>query len=150
MASSLSLFASWWAHLSGACYLASLSAFWHDRTVKLFVWGILICLFIIPELILRHFHRKLFPSLSLQHPFAFRMIKGFFAALNVYLMAIANILGFVLADISEMTLFLVKIFTPSVSNITSFLITFICIFAMVQIMFEIRAEENRQGIHKKF
>ena len=114
-------------------------AFWHDRTAKLFAWGFLICLFIMPELILNFLHNKYFPNLATHKPLLYRMLKGVFATINVYCMAIANIVGFVIGDLPQMKLFLWKLFVqPSFGQfLTTFGTSFLCIFALTQVMFEV-------------
>ena len=125
-------------------------AFWHDRTAKLFTWGFLICLFITPELLLNFCHQKYFPNLRAENPLLFRLAKGIFASINIYCMAIANIVGFVIGDLTQMKTFLRKVFEPNFANLTTFILSFCCIFASTQVMFEIRESERRRGIYLQY
>lgn len=125
-------------------------AFWHDRTSKLFLWGGLICMFIVPELVVDHLRKRYFRDLHVIKPFTFRMLKGLLASFNVYLMAIANIVGFVICDVDQILPFFAKIYAVDLHNLVFLFLCFMTSFSAVQIMFEVRAQEQRNGIHHNF
>lgn len=66
-------------------------ALWHDINLRLLAWGWLVTLFILPEFI----GRLLFPPRRWEkHPTAYRMLTGLGGMCNVFMMMIANLVGF--------------------------------------------------------
>jgi protein-cysteine N-palmitoyltransferase HHAT len=87
-------FASWArAARSVATYLAVFTfvALWHDIQLRLLIWGWLIVLFLLPEVLAGYlFPRKRWEA----RPTAYRMICGTGAVLNILMMIMANLVGF--------------------------------------------------------
>ena len=68
-------------------------ALWHDIQLRLLVWGWLITLFVLPEMVATY----LFPKKSWQsRPDAYRVICGIGAVGNILMMMAANLVGFAL------------------------------------------------------
>ncbi|KAI4203344.1 MAG: hypothetical protein LQ350_001865 [Teloschistes chrysophthalmus] len=66
-------------------------ALWHDIQLKLLIWGWLITLFVLPEVLAGY----AFPKRKWQnHKHAYRMICGFGAVGNILMMMAANLVGF--------------------------------------------------------
>ncbi|KAJ3390669.1 glycerol transporter [Lobulomyces angularis] len=108
------------------------SQVWHDISLKLLAWGWLITLFILPEIIAT----KLFnPYSNLKY---FKYLKGIGAVFNIYLMMIANLVGFALG-LEGMKIVLVQIF--NISGIFFVFGSFTVLFSLSQIMFELRKIE---------
>ncbi|KAJ9125464.1 hypothetical protein QFC22_000425 [Naganishia vaughanmartiniae] len=66
-------------------------ALWHDLSFRLLAWGWLISLFILPEII----GRKLLPAAKYGDMSWYRHVCALGAVLNILLMLIANLVGFV-------------------------------------------------------
>lgn len=84
----------------------SFVAVWHDIELRLLLWGWLICLFILPEILARwaakrwkvsafHFWRLIL-SLKLHRMRYYRHLCAVAATFNIQLMMIANLVGFAL------------------------------------------------------
>ncbi|KAI9788555.1 MAG: glycerol transporter [Peltula sp. TS41687] len=66
-------------------------AFWHDINPRLLIWGWLITLFILPEVVAG----LLFPRRKwTHHPEAYRILCSFGAVGNILMMMVANLVGF--------------------------------------------------------
>lgn len=66
-------------------------ALWHDIKMHLLIWGWLVVLFLLPEVVAK----KLFPASRWRnHPIAYRMICGVGALVNVFSMMSANLVGY--------------------------------------------------------
>ena len=132
-------------------------AIWHDRTLKLLAWGWLVSLFIAPELMIRYLSKRLnvqftFLIFKAEAWASYRMLAGVAGAFNVYLMSIANLVGFAVGvdgilSILESVLSYegndaIHIY-PLSSGFVFLLCSFITLYGVVQIMFEIREQEYR-------
>ncbi|KAL4869050.1 hypothetical protein BDV12DRAFT_168522 [Aspergillus spectabilis] len=119
-------------------------ALWHDINLRLLMWGWLITLFVLPEVI----GTLLFPpSRWRSRPNAYRIISGVGAVGNILMMIIANLVGFALGldGIKGLLSELLGSYAGFV-----YLISACCaLFVGVQVMFEIREEELRAGIRMK-
>ncbi|KAL5000369.1 MBOAT, membrane-bound O-acyltransferase family-domain-containing protein [Aspergillus recurvatus] len=119
-------------------------ALWHDINLRLLMWGWLITLFVLPEVI----GTLLFPfSRWRSHPNTYRVICGVGAVGNVLMMMIANLVGFALGldGIKGLLSELLGSYAGLV-----YLVSACCaLFVGVQVMFEIREEELRAGIRMK-
>ncbi|PWY68081.1 glycerol:H+ symporter [Aspergillus sclerotioniger CBS 115572] len=120
-------------------------ALWHDINPRLLMWGWLITLFVLPEVI----GKLLFPASRWRsQPTAYRFICGVGAVGNVLMMMIANLVGFALG-MDGLNGLLAGIL-GSWAGI-AYLISACCaLFVGVQVMFEIREEEARAGINLKY
>jgi D-alanyl-lipoteichoic acid acyltransferase DltB (MBOAT superfamily) len=112
-------------------------AVWHDISLKLLAWGWLISLFILPEIIATKLAR---PYRTWTH---YRHLAAIGAVFNIIMMMVANLVGFAvgLDGVQEM---IKEIFTLSGGLFV--VTTFMCIFAAVHVMFEIRENEKRTGM----
>lgn len=128
--------------------LASLSVFtfvaiWHDIELKLLIWGWMIVLFLLPEIFLSNMTYKLLHN----KPNIYRWVSGIGCVVNVWLMMIANIFGFCLGESGTKKFLNDLLFTTN--GLFFFVVSNICLFIAVQIMFEIREDEKRRGIDAK-
>ncbi|CCK72893.1 putative O-acyltransferase KNAG_0M00400 [Huiozyma naganishii CBS 8797] len=119
----------------------SFVAVWHDIQLKLLFWGWIIVLFLIPEMLATEFCQQ-FRAKSW-----YRHLCALGAVANIWTMMIANLFGFCLGVDGTRTL-LWDMFS-TVRGLCFFGIASGCLFVAVQIMFELREEEKRQGIYLK-
>ncbi|KAB8262655.1 MBOAT, membrane-bound O-acyltransferase family-domain-containing protein [Aspergillus pseudonomiae] len=119
-------------------------ALWHDLNLRLLMWGWLITLFVLPEIIAT----LLFPAHKWRsRPNTYRVLCGVGAVGNILMMMIANLVGFALGLdgiqglLSEML--------GSYSGLVYLATACAALFVGVQVMFEIRQEELRAGINLK-
>ncbi|KAL6613498.1 MBOAT-domain-containing protein [Neocallimastix californiae] len=117
-------------------------AIWHDISLKLLEWSWLIIIFLIPEIVCTKFIDK-----RIRHLHSYRFIKSIGASSNIVLMITANMVGYVIG-LDGAKEILGEIFAPQ--HILSWLYMFFCIMVTTQVMFEIREEEKRRGIFKKY
>ncbi|PYH46539.1 putative glycerol:H+ symporter (Gup1) [Aspergillus saccharolyticus JOP 1030-1] len=119
-------------------------ALWHDINLRLLMWGWLITLFVLPEVI----GSLLFPASRWRsRPTAYRMITGVGAVANVLMMMVANLVGFALG-IDGLKGLLASIL-GSWAGIVYIVSACCALFVGIQVMFEIREEEARAGINLK-
>ncbi|KNC97131.1 hypothetical protein, variant [Spizellomyces punctatus DAOM BR117] len=119
-------------------------AVWHDISLKLLTWGWLVAIFILPELALRKSFAT--PQFRAKLGGWYRMLKGIAAVLNIWLMMIANLVGFAVGVDGVREMMRQIIFGEGG---TVFLVcSFVAVFAAVQLMFELREEEKRRGWKK--
>jgi protein-cysteine N-palmitoyltransferase HHAT len=107
-------------------------ALWHNATLNLLIWGWLICLIALPEIVCRF--------LFLRPPFTdwlyFRHLCALAAAFNIFAMMAANLTGFAFG-IEGLSYFLNRL-TTSTSGLACFVIAMLGFFSAAQIMFELR------------
>ncbi|KAI9848012.1 MAG: glycerol transporter [Thelocarpon superellum] len=120
-------------------------AFWHDISLTLLMWGWLVTLFILPEVIACF----LFPPRRWeQYPTAYRALCGMGAVGNLLMMVTANLVGFALGIDGVKDLWL------NILGTSSGLVFLVCacaaMFTAVQIIFEVREQERRRGIWLRF
>lgn len=119
-------------------------ALWHDINLRLLMWGWLITLFVLPEVIAM----LAFPARKWRdRPNAYRALCGIGAVGNIFMMMIANLVGFAIG-IDGLKGLLHGIFGTS-SGLGFFAAACGCLYVGSQVMFEIREEEKRQGIRMK-
>ena len=119
----------------------SFVAIWHDIELKLLFWGWLIVLFLIPEIIATEIFQPY------KQKWWYRHVCAMGAVINIWMMMIANLFGFCLGPDGTKAL-LWDMFSTS-NGLSFFVLASGCIFIAVQIMFEIREEEKRNGIFLK-
>ncbi|KAL4803766.1 MBOAT, membrane-bound O-acyltransferase family-domain-containing protein [Aspergillus unguis] len=119
-------------------------ALWHDINLRLLMWGWLITLFVLPEVI----GTLLFPASRWRsRPNTYRVICGIGAVGNVLMMMIANLVGFALG-LDGLKGLLAELLGSYAGLV--YLVSACCaLFVGVQVMFEIREEEMRAGIQMK-
>jgi len=120
----------------------SFVAIWHDISLKLLEWSWLIIIFLIPETVCTKFISK-----KINHLTYYRFIKSVGATFNILMMIGANMVGYVIGLDGAKEIF-GEIF--AFKHITYWVYMMFCIMVATQIMFEIREEEKRRGIFKKY
>ncbi|KDN68318.1 putative MBOAT family protein [Colletotrichum sublineola] len=119
-------------------------ALWHDIRLRLLIWGWLIVLFLLPEVLAQ----LLFPARKWEgRPDAYRRLCGLGAVANVLMMMIANLVGFAVG-LDGLQSILYGIFHDW-SGVMFLTIACASLYMGVQIMFEIRESEMRRGISLK-
>ncbi|KAL9131662.1 MAG: hypothetical protein Q9217_000473 [Psora testacea] len=125
-----------WGALRGVVNLFvafSFVAMWHDIQLRLLVWGWLISLFVLPEVVAAF----LFPKQKWQNrKEAYRVICGVGGVGNILMMMAANLVGFAVGLDGLQGL----VFLAAACG---------ALFTGVQVMFELRQQELRQGINMK-
>ncbi|KAJ9490348.1 hypothetical protein VN97_g2930 [Penicillium thymicola] len=119
-------------------------ALWHDINLRLLMWGWLVTLFVLPEVL----GGILFPAHRWRsHPTAYRVICGIGSVGNVLMMIIANLVGFALGldGLKD----LLTSLTGSYSGLAYMVSCCVVLFVGVQVMFEVREDELRAGINLK-
>lgn len=119
-------------------------ALWHDINLRLLMWGWLVTLFVLPEVVAT----LLFPARKWHsQPTAYRMLCGVGAVGNILMMMMANLVGFALG--LDGLKGLLEGIAGSYSGVMYLVAACAALFVGVQMMFEIREEEMRQGIYLK-
>ena len=116
----------------------SFVAIWHDIELRLLMWGWLVVLFLIPEITATMYFAR-----YNEKPW-FRYLCGLGAVVNIWMMMIANLVGFCLGK--DGTLQLVKQIFHSILGISFFVTSSFCLFVASQVMFELREREKRMGV----
>ncbi|KAL8736703.1 MAG: hypothetical protein Q9166_000069 [cf. Caloplaca sp. 2 TL-2023] len=119
-------------------------ALWHDIQLKLLIWGWLITLFVLPEVIASY----VFPKGRWQdHKDIYRMICGVGAVGNILMMMAANLVGFAVG--LDGLRGLVHGIVGSHSGLVFLVAACGALFVGAQVMFELREHELRHGIKLK-
>ncbi|KAF8626599.1 hypothetical protein AX17_006517 [Amanita inopinata Kibby_2008] len=121
----------------------SFVALWHDLTFRLLAWGWLVTLFIVPELSARY----LLPADKYRKESWYRHVCAVGAVVNVLMMMTANLVGFVIG-LDGVSFFLHELL-GTVQGIRYLIFAVSCLFVGVQVMFEYREEETRNGIYRR-
>ncbi|TPX36201.1 hypothetical protein SmJEL517_g01496 [Synchytrium microbalum] len=116
-------------------------AIWHDRELKLLAWGWLIVLFIMPEVLATRFTVKWRSRVWYRH------LAALGGACNMFTMAVANLVGFVVG-VDGISYLIGGFFSLQGLPLTICMMT--TLFAAVQVMFEIRESEKRRGIVARY
>ncbi|ORY15817.1 glycerol:H+ symporter-like protein [Clohesyomyces aquaticus] len=119
-------------------------AIWHDIQLRLLMWGWLVTLFVIPELVAS----MVFPARKWKgRPNTYRLICGVGAVANILMLMVANLVGFALG--LDGLDGLVKGIMGSYSGLVFFWGACGALFVGSQVMFEWREQEKRDGIKMK-
>jgi D-alanyl-lipoteichoic acid acyltransferase DltB (MBOAT superfamily) len=119
-------------------------ALWHDINLRLLMWGWLISLFVLPEVIAT----LLFPAHKWRSkPNTYRVLCGVGAVGNILMMMAANLVGFAVGI--DGLKGLVQGIAGSYSGLAYLAIACSALFVGAQLMFEIREGELRAGIRLK-
>jgi len=121
----------------------SFVALWHDLTFRLLAWGWLIALFIVPEVLAQ----LLLPASKYEKHWWYRHICALGGVVNVFIMMSANLVGFVIG--LEGVQYFVHELLFTIRGIQCFAFIAFCLFVGVQVMFEYREEELRNGINRR-
>ncbi|CAI5757218.1 unnamed protein product [Candida verbasci] len=116
----------------------SFVAIWHDIELKLLMWGWLIVIFLIPELSAKLYFKKF------EKDWWFRYVCGLGAVINIWMMMIANLIGFCLG--TDGILILLNDLFKTMQGFQFLIISSGCLFVASQVMFELRENERRKGI----
>ncbi|QSZ29376.1 hypothetical protein DSL72_003890 [Monilinia vaccinii-corymbosi] len=116
-------------------------ALWHDISLNLLVWGWLIVLFMLPEVIAG----MIFPRKKwLNDLTTYRVICGIGAVANLMFMMMANLVGFAVG-VDGLKSIIFNIF-KDFSGIVFLFTAWGALFVGCQVMFEVRESEHRKGI----
>lgn len=119
-------------------------ALWHDINLRLLMWGWLITLFVLPEVV----GGMVFPARKwAERPNAYRVICGVGAVFNILMMMAANLVGFALGV--DGLKGLIEGIMGSWQGGVFMLGVCGVLFVGVQVMFEHREGEKRRGIRLK-
>jgi protein-cysteine N-palmitoyltransferase HHAT len=119
-------------------------ALWHDINLRLLMWGWLVVLFVLPEIIAT----LLFPAKKWEdRPDAYRWICGVGAVGNILMMMVANLVGFAVGLDGVQSL--ADGIVGSLGGRVFLLAACITLFVGAQAMFEVREAEKRRGINMK-
>ncbi|KAJ4405129.1 glycerol transporter [Didymella pomorum] len=122
----------------------SFIAIWHDIQLRLLMWGWLVTLFVLPEIIAGY----VFPARKFRNnPDLYRMLCGVGAVGEILMLMVANLVGFALG--LDGLDGLVKGITGSWSGWGFLATACFALFTGVQFMFEWREAEKRRGIKMK-
>ncbi|KAF8963140.1 MBOAT, membrane-bound O-acyltransferase family-domain-containing protein [Flammula alnicola] len=121
----------------------SFVALWHDLTFRLLAWGWLISLFVVPELAARYILPQ---SKYGKYPW-YRHVCAIGAVFNMLMMVAANLVGFVVGT-DGVKFFFSQLF-GTWEGIRFMTLSSCCMFVGIQLMFEYREEELRQGIVRR-
>lgn len=116
----------------------SFVAIWHDIELKLLLWGWLVVLFLVPEILATIYFKKHASS------WWFRYVCGIGAVVNIWMMMLANLFGFSLGK-DGMALLLGEMF-HTWSGFEFFVLASTALFVGGQVMFELREAEKRRGV----
>lgn len=119
-------------------------ALWHDIDLRLLMWGWLVTLFVLPEVLATMaFPAKRWSS----RPTAYRVLCGVGSVGNILMMMVANLVGFALGldGLND----LLASLTGSYLGLAYLISCCVVLFVGVQVMFEIREGELRAGINLK-
>ncbi|KAK6465181.1 MBOAT, membrane-bound O-acyltransferase family-domain-containing protein [Scheffersomyces coipomensis] len=122
-------------------FVFSFVAIWHDIELKLLMWGWLVVVFLMPEILATMTFKRF------EEEWWFRYLCGFGAVINIWMMMIANLFGFCLGK--DGTLILLHDLFKTYSGIQFFILSSGALFVASQVMFELRESEKRRGIDVK-
>ncbi|KAI0763345.1 MBOAT-domain-containing protein [Trametes elegans] len=118
-------------------------ALWHDLSFRLLAWGWLVTLFILPEV----GARMLLPASKYGDRAWYRHVAACGAVLNVLMMMTANLIGFVIG--TDGMKYMLHQVLDGWEGVRFLVVACACLFVGVQVMFEYREEEARQGIFRR-
>ena len=119
----------------------SFIAIWHDIQLRLLMWGWLVTLFVLPEILAS----MVFPARRwASRPNAYRYICGLGAVLEILMLMMANLVGFALG--LDGLQGLIKSILGSWSGLAFLWGACFTLFCGAQVMFEWRESEKRRGI----
>lgn len=129
--------------LRNSLIVFSFVAIWHDIQLRLFLWGGLIVLFVMPEIVAR----RLVPFKTYGTKKWYRYIAGMGAVANIWMMLIANLVGFAVGPDGIKALLYEMVHTAA--GLKFSILCSLLLFVGVQVMFEYREQELREGINMK-
>ncbi|KAF2685766.1 glycerol:H+ symporter-like protein [Lentithecium fluviatile CBS 122367] len=122
----------------------SFIAIWHDIQLRLLMWGWLVTLFVLPEVLASY----IFPARRWKnHPNTYRYLCGLGAVVEILMLMVANLVGFALGI--DGLKGLIEGIIASWSGLAFFWSACFALFCGAQFMFEWRESEKRRGIKLK-
>lgn len=118
-------------------------ALWHDFEWKMLLWGWLIAVFMVPELLATFLARRWRLA---RHPH-YRHMAAAAGCLNLLQVTVCNLIGFALGIEGTKEMLRAVLSLRQIGFAVGLVTLY---FANVQIVFEVREEERRRGIHKNF
>lgn len=119
-------------------------ALWHDINLRLLIWGWLIVLFVLPDVL----GRMAFPAKKYKdRPDTYRWLSGVGAVGNILMLMAANLVGFAVG--LDGLQGLVDGIVSSFGGRVFLLAACTTLFVGVQVMFEWRESEKRRGVDMK-
>ncbi|KAI0170652.1 MBOAT, membrane-bound O-acyltransferase family-domain-containing protein [Pestalotiopsis sp. NC0098] len=119
-------------------------ALWHDIKLRLLIWGWLIVVFMLPEMTAR----ALFPARKWENnPTTYRMLSCAGAVINVFMMMMANLVGYAVGIDGLQAI--ISGIVKDVSGWAFLLTACASLFMAIQLMFEQREAELRRGLALK-
>ena len=67
-------------------------SFWHDHSLNIVIWGLVIVIFILPEILIKRYVKRKYSYLFQYH--WFKYICALSAAIYIYILILTNIIGF--------------------------------------------------------
>lgn len=116
-------------------------AVWHDIELKLLMWGWLVVVFLLPEIFATIYFKR-----YAAEPW-FRHLCAVGAVGNVWMMMLANLVGFCLGV--DGTMALIREMFSTAQGLMFFFLALGTLFVGVQVMFEMREAEKRRGVDVK-
>lgn len=126
--------------LVNALVVFTFVAIWHDIQLRLFAWGWLVVIFVIPEMVAT----MLFPQKKWHQKPIYRHLCAVGAVGNIWMMMIANLVGFAVG-LDGIKAMLYDMLTTARGLQTAILCSSL-LFVGSQVMFEVREREHRAGI----
>ncbi|KAF9514956.1 hypothetical protein BS47DRAFT_1372183 [Hydnum rufescens UP504] len=118
-------------------------ALWHDLSMRLLIWGWLISLFILPEVIAT----AVLPESKYGEKPWYRHVCAAGGVMNLLMMMTANLVGFVLG--TEGMVYLAGKLFGTWEGMRFLSIALPSLFVAIQVMFEYREAEKRRGIVRR-
>lgn len=125
----------------GSLAVFSFVAIWHDIELRLLIWGWLVVVFLLPEIVATKLIRPY------RDAWWYRHVCALGAVVNIWMMMLANLFGFCLGK-DGMVKLLSDMLT-TFDGLVFFLCSTVCLFIASQVMFELRESERRRGIDVK-
>lgn len=72
--------------------VVSFVAFWHDHTINIIFWGLIIALFMVPEILIKRYFRK--NQRNFYGKIWFKYLAGLVSSLYIHFLVICNCIGF--------------------------------------------------------
>lgn len=126
--------------LVNALIVFTFVALWHDIQLRLFAWGWLVVIFVMPEMLAT----MAFPQKKWHTKPIYRHLCALGAVGNIWMMMIANLVGFAVG-LEGIKAMLYDMLTTARGLQTAILCSSL-LFVGSQVMFEVREREHRAGI----
>lgn len=127
--------------LLNSLFVFSFVAIWHDIELRLLMWGWMIVVFLLPEIIATSLSRKF------SQKWWYNYYCGVGAVINIWMMMLANLFGFCLGK--DGVLHLLHDMFSTNSGLIFLVISSVALFIATQVMFELRESEKRVGVDVK-